>query len=53
MNTVKWALDSATSVGGATFYDSFNTQFYTSCRAAGTASMSWPVAVKHMKFFVN
>jgi hypothetical protein len=54
MNKVAWAFDGTTSVGAATFYDNFNTQFLHKL-PSGWHSIDVVASCgqEHMKFFVN
>jgi len=54
MNSVKWAFDTSNSVGGATFYDNFNTQFLHKLPSGWHTIDVWAsCGEEHMKFFVN
>lgn len=54
MNTVKWAFDTTNAVGGATFYDNFNTQFQHKLPSGWhTIDVVASCGQEHMKFFVN
>jgi len=53
-NSVKWAFDTTASVGGATFYDNFNTQFLHKLPSGWhTLDVVATCGQEHMKFFVN
>jgi hypothetical protein len=53
MNSVRWLFDSATSIGGATFYDNFNTQFLHKLPTGWhTLDVFATCGEEHMKFYV-
>ncbi|HKO46201.1 MAG TPA: hypothetical protein VJV79_00670 [Polyangiaceae bacterium] len=54
MHTVKWAFDTTNSVGAATFYDNFNTQFLHKLPSGWhTIDVVSTCGQEHMKFYVN
>ena len=54
MNSVKWAFDTTSSIGGATFYDNFNTQFLHKLPSGWhTIDVVATCGQEHMRFFVN
>src|SRR5689334_20708509 len=51
MHSVKWAFDTVNSVGGATFYDNFNTQFLHKLPSGWyTIDVLASCGEEHMKF---
>jgi len=54
MNKVEWAFDTTNTVGRATFYDNFNTQFLHKLPTGWhTIDVVSSCGQEHMKFFVN
>ena len=54
MNKVHWAFDTTNTVGDATFYDNFNTQFLHKLPTGWhTIDVLASCGQEHMKFFVN